>query len=200
MVHRNLCSWVDDLGKERSDTGSVLVACRARVSLPAAQRAEGAPADAWQWRIMFLSGTCYNPRVSDWTIRKFEDPTQMVVEVLGLPCDLVVDTSPCLITGHGPHLRCLSSGELVRLLSEQQDLQQVELFVVEYVIVGGDDGGALKRIRIEGFEGPPSLHPPARKPRRARQRCSGALVVDRRPAEPGPTSASSQRSEGQARW
>ena len=87
LTARALTNFIDHLGKATVDFGIVLALLRGQGAPPV----EVAGGVVWAWFGVFLSGTCYNPKVADSTLCRFEDATRAVSEELALPCRLQLD-------------------------------------------------------------------------------------------------------------
>ena len=169
-IDRSISNFVDLLGKEVADSGHVMIMVEGWGASASPTEEDGD--DRFQRYVVLLTGTCYNPRVSDWTLCKFDRVVDATSDVLELPCDVQIDEAPCRVTGEPLRIRSMTSSEVVSMITAQANLVRASLWEVEYTVLEPELGGLLN-LRIDsrrlkgplwqaGVEGPGIL--PPRKP------------------------------------
>lgn len=157
-THTSFGNWIDRLGKEQADSGTTLALIRGcKQGSVADLRVDGSGASvaAFEWFALFLSGTTYSPKVSDWVLRRFLEPDISFQAELQVPCVVRVCERACRTTGEGTQIQNFTSGELVHFLVEEKSFSKMDLPSATFEV--GDDIGALAVVRILGLSSASTL-------------------------------------------
>lgn len=155
LLNLSLSNWCDGLGNDSANRGNVLVLFKCELT---ADGPQGAPlaGGSWLWLVGILTGVCGNPRVTDWTMCKFDNEASGHMETLNFPCLVEVDTEECRLTMSDVHLRTMTSADLAYDLVEQRSCRSVAIMDATYTVMDDDDG-RLNLLRIDGLNASQTL-------------------------------------------
>ena len=141
FAHAGLQNFIEVLDRKDAESGQVLVIFEGK-------RVATEVHPAQTERIVgLLTGAIFNPKVSDWTLCSFINIGDACTEAMAFPFDVQLELCQCRVTEAQQVIRCVTSSELVHLLTETCNFAEIGLFHATWEVIHRENG-ALADYRV----------------------------------------------------